>query len=432
MPGTNPVSGNPIADIQLPSSWTEYLPSSNYTPADVAAKAISGLGGTPVKQAIASTPGTPWGAPTIYLPDPLRAAVEAATGGRQTVLYDNAGNPSYMYVIPRFNVEDIHTDLGSGIHPAFINGGSAVPYIFIGIAPAVNVGGKACAIPGRDPWTGIDFDAAKAACSGKGTGWHLMTNWEWAAIALWCLKNGYQPRGNTYYGRAHDASFEVAARYDGGVPGDTAGTPRTKNGTGPNSWRHDNSPSGIADLVGNVWEWQDGFKLVDGQIYMPNDNQFALAEGSWPAQGVFFDSTGTTGTDTVATSNGAPVLSSARPTPSDDCGNGLGSSAPDYDYTDIGGETGWRSVTQSAGYDSLALATRQRLMQALIAAKISSGASAPFSTKGYIGVRNYGERLPIRGGTWYYGSSAGLAALSLGTRRVLAGSGFGFRPAFIG
>ena len=28
-----------------------------------------------------------------------------------------------------------------------------------------------------------------------------MTNWEWAAIALWSLKNGYQPRGNTYYGK---------------------------------------------------------------------------------------------------------------------------------------------------------------------------------------------------------------------------------------
>ncbi len=429
---TNPVSGNPVANIKLPGSYTAYVPAADFTNAAVAAKAVAGLGGSPVLKETTAAPGTPWGMPTINIPDTLRASVEAATGGRQTVLYDNAGNPSYMYVIPRFNVEDIHADLGSGIHPAFKNGGADVPYLFIGIVSAVNIGGKACAIPGRDPWTSINFDSARAACVDKGTGWHLMTNWEWAAITLWCLKNGYQPRGNTYYGRAHDATFETGSRYDGGVPGVTTGTARTKVGSGPASWRHDGTFGGIADLVGNTWEWQDGLKLVDGQVYMPNDNQFALAEGSWPAQGVYYDTTGTTGTDDVATANGAPVLSSARATPSDDCGNGLGPSAPDNDYATILLETGWRSVGLATAYNSIALATRQRMMQAHIAAIIASTGTAPFSAKGYISVRNYGERIPFRGGDWYTSSYAGLAALHLNDRRVRASSNIGFRPAFIG
>ncbi len=225
--------------------------------------------------------------------------------------------------------------------------------------------------------------------------------------------------GYTDSGRAHDAKWETIS---GGTP--------AKTGTGPAGWRHDGTLGGIADMVGNVWEWQDGMKLVDGQVFMPNDNYFTQAESSWAAQGVYFDSTGTTGTDTTASANGAPVLSAARSVPSDDCGAGLGASAPDYDYTTIGGEAGWRSVTMSASYDALAAPTRQRMMQAAIAAKISR-ASAPFSAKGYIATRNYGERIPLRGGSWTSGA-AGMAALSMNNRRSLADSTVGFRPAFIG
>ena len=247
-----------------------------------------------------------------------------------------------------------------------------------------------------------------------------MTNWEWAAIMLWCLKNGYQPRGNTGSGRAHDALWETMS----------AGTPG-KTGTGPASWRHDGTLGGISDLVGNVWEWQDGMKLVDGQILMPNDNYFTQAESSWAAQGVYFDSTGTTGTDETVTHNGAPILSAARSVPSDDCGTGLGSAAPDYDYTVIWGEVGWRSVTISASYDALAAPTRQRMMQAAIAAKISSASALPFAAKGYSYVRNYGERLPMRGGKWGNGAIAGVAALDLSERRPYVSGTVGFRPAFI-
>ena len=39
-------------------------------------------------------------------------------------------------------------------------------------------------------------------------------------------------------------------------------------------------PSGawIADLVGNVYEWLDGLKSVDGRLYFPTDNNCMLAE----------------------------------------------------------------------------------------------------------------------------------------------------------
>jgi sulfatase modifying factor 1 len=346
---------------------------------------------------------TPWALPTLFNPDPLRASVEAATGGRVTVLYDDQGNPSYMHIVPKFNVEDIHADFGTGVHPAFIVGGVEKPYIMVGqVVASAGAGSRAVSIPGRDPWCSVTFDVAKAACVNKGSGWHMMTNWEWAALVLWCLKNGYQPRGNTNYGRAHDALHETAPRQDGLAPGGTSGTARNGGGLGPASWRHDGSPIGIADLVGNVWEWQDGFKLVDGRIYMPADNNYALAEGSWPA------------TDAYMINDGGVLK--------------MGAAAG---IVDASISTTWRTGAYVAGYDSLAVATRRQMMQALITSRLTHGATAPFTALGTWYANTSGERFPIRGGSWVSGSLAGVAALSLYYLRSLSNSTIGFRPAFV-
>ena len=50
--------------------------------------------------------------------------------------------------------------------------------------------------------------------------------------------------------------------------------------------------------------------------------------------------------------------------------------------------------------------------------------------QGRIYMRNFGERLPSRGGAWGDGSGAGLAALGLIASRVFTYAGLGFRPAF--
>ena len=50
--------------------------------------------------------------------------------------------------------------------------------------------------------------------------------------------------------------------------------------------------------------------------------------------------------------------------------------------------------------------------------------------QGRLYMRNFGERLPYRGGGWGNGANAGLAALDLGSSRVNTGASIGFRPAF--
>ncbi len=335
---------------------------------------------------------------TIITKDTLRASVEAATGGKVTVLYDDLGMPSYMCVIPAFNCEDIDPSLGTGLHPAFIKNGVEKSEIFIAQYLAAVQDGRAISLPSMDARTSVNFDVAKSYCTAKGPGWHLMTNWEWAAIAHWCLKNGFQPRGNTNYGRHHELTYETGRRQDGGTPGDTAIMASTLSGSGPVSWRHDKSVTGISDLVGNVHEWQDGMKMVDGQFFMPSDNDFDLDEESWTGQGVIM---------------------------AEDTGIKLGTTA---DTLVAGGSKAlgaWKALTTTAAYDALSATTRERMVQACI---------APYNATDPMGDYYFdteGERRPRRGGYWINGPRAGLFVLGLSYTSASSYTHLGFRPAFI-
>ncbi|MCZ0213120.1 SUMF1/EgtB/PvdO family nonheme iron enzyme [Escherichia coli] len=291
--------------------------------------------------------------------------------------------------------------MGTGVVSCFdVGTGTNKSEIFIGAFQSSLVGSRAVSLPRADPAASINFDAAKGYCANKGAGWHLMTMHEWAAISLWCMANGFEPRGNTYYGRAHDRYLERGRRTDGGMPGDTAGTASVHAGSGPDAWRHNNSPWGISDLVGNVWEWLDGFKLQDGQIIASTFN--TQAEASWAAQAAYFDSTLATG--------GAPRLSDAVV-------NRLGT---------IGDNT-------NSGYTASEIFAVMAKTGTYVSNKLLKRLLVEPSTvlpKGRVYMRNFGERLPFRGGDWYYGSGSGLAALYCNYSRVTTSRSLGFRLAF--
>lgn len=376
------------------------------------ADAISGNGGTK-----AVTPAGVKGAtdkvrtdlssksPSIFIVDQLRHAVESASGGRMTVLYTTKKQPCYMHVLPRFLLEDVAPggELGSGTHPAFLVNGVAKSELFIGAYLASMSDGEALALPGMPPQVSYTFDQARAACVANGAGWHLMTNWEWAAVALWCMANGFQPRGNTDWGRHHTSRFETGRRVDGGVPGGATGNGATLTGSGPAAWSHDGTPAGIADLVGNVWEWNDGMRLQDGRVYMPNDNNYTLAEASWPAQNLWFSGSSTTANGTVNLITTSAVTRNG--TVGDDNNSGLSDYRNPWSSTPITG--------------TAPLATKQALI-----------APAGISPLGAVYARTYGVRFPLRGASWYDAGTAGLATLNLSSSRGLVHSSVGFRPAF--
>ena len=340
------------------------------------AKQISGL--ATVDDAIKISP---------FILDMARQDLERATGGKQTIIYDSAGNANAMFVLPRFSYADLGmtADMGTGDVTAFDFGsGSIKSEIFIGAYLASGSG--AVSAPRQDPRTSLDHTAARNACSAKGAGWHLMTVHEWAAIALWCVANGYEPLGNTNSGRSHAKTWLAGGRADGRAPGDAAGIGRTKTGSMGAEATHDRTLGGIADLVGNVWEWQDGLLLQGGQIKASTHN--TQPEANWALQAAFFDAP-----------SSAPVLSNAITR-----------------AASVSAE--WKSVTKSASYVS------NPLLKRLL---IEPASALP---SGRIYTNNEGERLPYRGGAWDYGANAGLAALNLHNSRAAAHTGIGFRPAF--
>lgn len=355
---------------------------------------------------------------TISAPDALRQSVEAASGGANTVLYDAKGYPSVMCVVPRFNIEDIDPTLGSGAHPAFIVNGVEKSEIFVGKYLARVHDGSALSMPGQDPSTTINFDAAGACCEAKGPGWHMMTNAEWTAVALWCWRNGFMPRGNTNFGRDHLQTYETGRRQDGGAPGGASGNARTLTGSGPAGWSHDGTPAGIFDLCGNVWEWQRGLRLLDGEIQVIPHNDAAAPSADHGASSALWRAImpdgalvapGTAGTlkwnATGVAGAGSPQLAASVTSQSN------GTTEASQQYKDVGAAGG---IAVPGLIKLLGLYPHATTIE-----------------RGRLYVRNVGERLPLRGGNWGGGGSAGVFALNLGNGRAHASASLGFRPAFV-
>lgn len=349
----------------------------------------------------------------IFSKDSLRASVESASHGRRTVLYNDKGHPSYMTVIPKFSCQDVVPGgaLGTGVFPAFVVNGVEKTELLIGQFQASVIDGRAVSIEGVDPTTSVNLDQARGYCTANGVGWHLMTAWEWAAVTFAAMAASTEPRGNTSYGRSHSHVHEVGRRQDRVAPGTASGTARTLTGSGPASWRHDGTVDGIADLVGNIWEWNDGLKLVDGRIVCPNDNHFTAAESAWVAQNGYFDSP-SAGDGAGASNLGAPKLASAVTNYAGPQGGN-----ESFDFNQV---SAWSDLESAVGY------TAPEILKRLLIAP------AGVEPIGQLYVRNYGERLPVRGGGWSSAGGAGLGHLYLNYARVYAGSGFvGFRPAFV-
>ncbi|WP_076921246.1 SUMF1/EgtB/PvdO family nonheme iron enzyme [Pseudoalteromonas sp. SK20] len=340
--------------------------------------------------------------------------IEAASAGRNSVFWDNQGNPNVMVWINKFNCEDVNQaildkwgvdcQLGTGTHPAFIKQGQEMRGFWYGKYQASeSLAGGCSVIEGATPLVDINFDDAKALCQSKGENWHMASNSEWAAVAYLSLAHGQTLRGNTDRGRAHDAKNESGRRVDNLAPGDSSSAGFTGTGTGPNTWSHDGTAFGVFDLVGNVWEWVDQLKMQDGQIVCPDENNDEISEYAWQRHNVYYDVDNPTDLNITLNNELLNILGEVGQN------HNRGSSAI----------TPFNAVLKSPSY------TGNELMRQL-ALECPTDLLA---LTGKLFTRNFGERFPFRGGVFFMGESAGLAAMNLHYNRTSELSSVGFRPA---
>jgi len=110
--------------------------------------------------------------------------------------------------------------------------------------------------PGDPVWDYIDFPKAMVACANKGKGWHLLTDFEWAALAFLAKKQGTMPHGgNANVNPPADTTYTTeTAQLDKHLKAE-ANYNRALPGTGPAAWADNHLASGVYDLNGLVNEW---------------------------------------------------------------------------------------------------------------------------------------------------------------------------------
>lgn len=203
------------------------------------------------------------------------------------LLMDDKGMPSCMVYIPKFKLSDVLSTDDDSTHPAFIVNGTERPGFWIGKFQSKSINGRPYALPCEDPTGNLNLDTFVSQARAKGSGWHEITAAEWGALAIWCHKNGFEPKGNNKYGKDVDDSTYKAIPQTYESDGRTA---HVASGTGPVTWSHDGTMAGVWDLNGNMWEWCTGVRLVNGEIQIIEknnacDNDIDLSDnsGAWKA-----------------------------------------------------------------------------------------------------------------------------------------------------
>ena len=341
--------------------------------------------------------------------DDLKLSIEALSGGKNTVLFDDLGMPSVMVPFPKLKMSDLIAGGSENIHPAFSMDGVEKSVIYVSKYQNIVLTERGYSLPMRDPRASLNFDQAVTYCRNKGKGWSLTPYSLWSAIALWCRKNGTMPRGNNNYGADHAYGHEkgVPTYYESGK------IARCATGSGPNTWNHNWMPDGIADLNGNVWEWCAGMRLMNGEIQiipyancMAADASMGASSTLWKA--IAADGTlvepGTAGTLKYNYVSGHIQLTSGDITPEDT----------------------WRGDTyQNMTLDSAL--TVPEIAKALLIYPDEPGGD--YGGDGHY-MNNSGERLPLCGGAWNNSSGAGVFRVYLNGPRSSSSTNLGFRSAY--
>lgn len=336
--------------------------------------------------------------------------------------------PNFFQLNSFTNAVPFGGDLASTGNIAFTVDSTAISAVHIGRFQASLSGTTPQTLPDVAPASGISFDNAVSYCASLGTGYHLMTNQEWAAVALWCLGktvgfgHGALPRGNNDRGK-HTTELSYYATPTSGTIGD-GNTTTVKTGTGPAAWTHNRSMYGIYDLNGNLAEVVGGIRFVNGELNVLRDNNAANSSNSQDAS--------SSGWRAIKPTDSGISYSAPN-------GSGTTSDCLRLDY--VNGAWKWVTGTvttvnsaraclfSEVTYDSATIsepAVRWLIRQCLL--PINSNYN--YGTATFQLNNGNGERIVARGGYYGGGSATGLFSLNSVAARTASPTANGFRVAY--
>ncbi len=318
------------------------------------------------------------------------------------IIVDDMGDPSVMVKIPQLTYKDVGIGTSTNVLPAFKVNGKTIPYLYISKYQNIVKNDRAYSLPYKAPAINMTIDQARTYCENKGDGWHLMTNAEWAAVALWCKKHNCQPYGNNNgsYADYYNTTDKGAPMpiYDDNY---SDNVPYTATGSGPKNWFHNDDFSGIADLNGNVCEWVGGLRLNNGEIQVIPDNNAAQAVDQG-ANSALWKAISQTGAMVAPGTDGALKFNNT---------------------------TGIK--TTSSTFKGMTVADGITIPDYLKALALYPNGAADTYKNDYFYAGTSSENVPSRGGHFYKESNAGVFCCDFGIIRSYCGCDVGFRSAFV-
>lgn len=218
----------------------------------------------------------------------LKKVVEASSGGAQTVLFTKSGQPTFVNVIKKFNVEGANPALVTagitGVHPAFKVGAKVLDQIYVGTYPTALVNGELVSQPWQTAIGVGNFYASQLVPLFTATGLnaHGCTTAEASLLRSLCLQANYNPLGNDALGASSVNNTQFGIRIDGKSVG-SADTTSTNalygmnkgtallTGSSPASFRFGNSPTGISDIGSGYIGLTYGVRIIKGEVQVHKD-----------------------------------------------------------------------------------------------------------------------------------------------------------------
>ena len=385
------------------------------------------------------------------------------------VKYDASGNVAGIFVkFPKMKSSDLVAGLPEHTHPAFIINGVEQDYILLGKYKAGEngvPGGALVSLPNINPVRSLGADQCLERMKLAGTGITGMTVADYGFIKLLAQKHGWNPKGNTAWGQshkdgtawetgksvaigqerayegyvykcliAHTTSAELKpdiaptywerGKYVGGVSADTTQDAthltgyRTLNGTGPLDWYLGNDPGNLCDIIGSSLEQQYGYRLVNCELQILENNNAAdptadlsASSAAWKAilpnqsnDGYTLVAPGTPGTLHFTWANGKITLDTVE---------------PDFDNEYRG--TNFRDLAVNSA--------NLPFIPSIVKELGLFPTDANDKTEGYYYLQvTRAERFPRRGGHYDLGSVAGLGYVICNSRGNAAHASCGSRP----